>query len=594
MMAKSSSRRIRLGCLLGILCSGAIAEAQESVVQTVHNLSAGGPGRVRAQSEGQVCVFCHAPHHASGMPPLWNREMPFSNYTIYRSSTLDAKPGQPTGASKLCLSCHDGTIALGSVLSRAERIRMVGGTFMPAGLTNLGTDLSDDHPVSFAYTSGLAGADRQLAAPTGLPERVALDAAGELQCTSCHDPHDNSNGMFLVMRNEFGALCTACHIMDGWKISAHKNANASVAGVRLGDWPYSSVAENACRSCHRPHTAGGRERLLIFENDEDNCLICHDGQVADSDIRQEIDKYTAHDPRRYTGLHDPLESPSADRAHVECADCHNPHAVENVLPGTTYVPIGPTLRKVRGVATGGAPLLEARHEYEVCFRCHGQSPVEVSGRVFRQSQNADLRLKFSPTAVSFHPVTTSSPSRDTVSLAPGMSRGDMIRCTDCHNNDSGPRAGGSGPDGPHGSTYDFLLERNYTVLDDTVESAFEYALCYKCHQRSVVLSDRSFSGHRLHVVEQRSPCSACHDPHGISATGGLGSDHTHLINFDTRIVQRASTTRRLSFQDLGTFAGSCTLLCHGVEHQEWQYGPQGPVRTTRDNGKASTTRRRFR
>ena len=71
-----------------------------------------------------------------------------ANYRIYQSSTFDAPASQPTGASKLCLSCHDGTIALGRVLSRADRIRMVGGDFMPAGLTNLGTDLSDDHPVS--------------------------------------------------------------------------------------------------------------------------------------------------------------------------------------------------------------------------------------------------------------------------------------------------------------------------------------------------------------------------------------------------------------------------------------------------------------
>jgi hypothetical protein len=334
--------------------------------------------------------------------------------------------------------------------------------------------------------------------------------------------------------------------------------------------------------------------LLIFENEEDNCLVCHDGQVADSDIRREIDKFAAHDPRRYTGVHDPVESPSADRAHVECADCHNPHAVERVVPIEGYVELGPTMRKVRGVSISGAPLLEARHEYEVCFRCHGQSPVEVSGQIFRQSQNADLRLKFSPTAASSHPVVTSSASRDTVSLVPGMARGDMIRCTDCHNNDAGPRAGGSGPDGPHGSTYDFLLERNYTVLDDTVESAFEYALCYKCHQRSVVLSDRSFSGHRLHVVNERIPCSACHDPHGVSTTRGFGSDHTHLINFDTRIVQLDSTTRRRAFQDLGTFAGSCTLRCHGAEHQGAQYGPQGPVGATGTSKSGGAARRRLR
>jgi hypothetical protein len=77
-----------------------------SVVNTPHNLSAGGPGSVRASSEQQVCIFCHTPHHASSTQPLWNRRSLPGGYTPYRSTSLDAQPGQPTGPSKLCLSCH--------------------------------------------------------------------------------------------------------------------------------------------------------------------------------------------------------------------------------------------------------------------------------------------------------------------------------------------------------------------------------------------------------------------------------------------------------------------------------------------------------
>jgi len=137
-------------------------------------------------------------------------------------------------------------------------------------------------------------------------------------------------------------------------------------------------------------------------------------------------------------------------------------------------------------------------------------------------------------------VTISSVGRDVVSLVPGLAPGSLIRCTDCHNNNTGPRAGGTGPDGPHGSIYDYLLERNYSVRDDTVESAAEYALCYKCHQRGSILSDQSFPRHHLHIVDQAAPCSACHDPHGVSTTvGSTSSDHTHLINFDISIVRPA-------------------------------------------------------
>lgn len=505
------------------------------------------------------------------MQPLWNRELPVSSYNIYQSSTLDAQPGQPTGSSKLCLSCHDGTIALGSVLSRADQIRMSGGGFMPAGLGNLGTDLSDDHPISFFYTSGLAASDRQVADPHGLDRVVKLDASGQLQCTTCHNPHSNIFGQFLVKPNEFGALCTTCHKMNGWAASSHRNSGAAVPRVATVDWPYATVAENACRSCHRPHTAGGRERLLIDEREEDNCLVCHDGQVAASNIRAELDKLSSHDPRRYQGLHDPTEDRPGDRPHVECADCHNAHAVSAEPQQGRYVPIGATLAKVPGVDIGGVRIEEARYEYQVCFRCHADLDVPIRRRQNRQVQSANLRMKFSPTNPSFHPVVVSSPNRDSVSLVPDLARGSMIRCTDCHNNDAGPRAGGNGPDGPHGSDYEFLLERNYTMLDGTAESEFDYALCYKCHQRTSILADQSFRRHRRHIVDERTPCSACHDPHGVSLTQTFGSDHTHLINFDTLIVRPASGTLQPQFRDRGSFSGTCTLLCHGSEHRDRGY-----------------------
>ena len=63
-----------------------------------------------------ACNTCHTPHGAAPVRPLWNRYTPIDAYRIYTSRSLDAEPGQPTGASKMCLSCHDGTIALGAVL----------------------------------------------------------------------------------------------------------------------------------------------------------------------------------------------------------------------------------------------------------------------------------------------------------------------------------------------------------------------------------------------------------------------------------------------------------------------------------------------
>jgi len=548
------------------------ARGQARVAQTPHNLSAVGPGPVRAQSESQVCFFCHAPHVARGTRPAWNRELSVSSYRIYQSSTLDARPGQPSGASKLCLSCHDGTIALGKVLSRTERVRMVGGDFVAAGLTNLGTDLSDDHPVSFAFSPGLAASDSQLASPLALPEEVGLDAAGEMQCTTCHDPHSNEKGDFLVLTEEYGELCVACHRMTGWDETTHRTSTAIVAGSPAGDLPFATVAQNGCRACHVSHGAGGAERLLIHEREEENCLECHNGQVARSNILGELDKRSGHDPRRYLGVHDPAEQPGTSRPHVECADCHNPHATRRETRLSGYTPLGATLEGAAGTTIGGAPVDRAQYEYEICLRCHGDGAEASPRGVARQSQTANLRLRFDPNNPSFHPVAGPVNNRETVSLAPDLAPGTRILCTDCHNNDSGPRTGGSGPDGPHGSSNPFLLERVYSVRDNTVESAFDYALCYKCHRRTSILGDQSFPYHKLHIVDQQAPCSACHDPHGVTPILDVDSDHTHLVNFDTVIVRPIRQTGPLSFRDLGRYSGSCTLTCHGVEHEDARYG----------------------
>jgi hypothetical protein len=62
-------------------------------------------------------------------------------------------------------------------------------------------------------------------------------------------------------------------------------------------------------------------------------------------------------------------------------------------------------------------------------------------------------------------------------------------------------------------------------------------------------------------------------------TQSFGSDHTHLINFDTQIVRPDSVSRRIEFRDLGTFSGSCTLVCHGAEHRNRTYGLTAPSDT---------------
>ncbi|MBL8881220.1 MAG: cytochrome c3 family protein, partial [Phycisphaerales bacterium] len=218
-------------CVAILIAWSGTSAVADSIVNSRHNLSASGPGPVRASTETEVCIFCHTPHGASGEAPLWNRTSSGANYTTYLSSTTKAAIGQPTGSSRLCLSCHDGTIALGMVQSRTEPIPMSGGiTTMPNGHpAHLGTDLSDDHPISFAYSSSLAAANGQLRDPSALSGRVRLEN-GQLQCTTCHDPHDDANGSFLVMPNTASALCLECHAPNQWAGSSHATSSRTWNG----------------------------------------------------------------------------------------------------------------------------------------------------------------------------------------------------------------------------------------------------------------------------------------------------------------------------------------------------------------------------
>ena len=71
---------------------------------------------------GEVCVYCHTPHGANTTisAPLWNRTKPQSTYKTYNqlgTSTITQPFDQPGRNSLTCLSCHDGTIAIDSIIN---------------------------------------------------------------------------------------------------------------------------------------------------------------------------------------------------------------------------------------------------------------------------------------------------------------------------------------------------------------------------------------------------------------------------------------------------------------------------------------------
>ena len=534
-------------------------------MNTKHNLSASSPGTIKDPGEGEICIFCHTPHTSQGQVPLWNHTASSAAYTPYSSTTAKALVGQPTGASKLCLGCHDGTVGIGMMRKpgRAGASSLRQQT-MPAGAARLGMDLSDDHPISFTFDSALASMNGQLRDPANLTGPVRLDQNRQVQCTSCHASHDNRFGKFLVMDNYGSALCLSCHSPPNWNGSVHQTSPRSWNGTLPNPWPHTSettVMGNGCENCHRPHSAGTPQRLLNLAREEDNCFVCHNGNVAAKNLQAEFNKTSTHNVGKVAGVHDPAEDPINPSRHVECADCHNPHAATSSAGAAPLV--SGALAGVKGVSATGAILKTAANEYEVCFRCHGDSTARGAARVERQFPQTNARLEFSPGNASYHPVETTGRNSQVPSLISPWTTSSLLYCTDCHNNNSGPGAGGTGPKGPHGSIYEPLLERRLEMADHQSENSLAYALCYKCHSRTSILGNHSFPQHKKHVADAKTACTTCHDSHGVATV-------SHLINFNTTYVTKSSGGR-LEFIDNGVYRGACYLTCHGKDHNPLSY-----------------------
>jgi predicted CXXCH cytochrome family protein len=563
-------RNLSLALAAALLAFGSWAAAQvgTNVSATKHNLSASGPGPIKVAGSVEVCKFCHTPHASNPIAPLWNRADPGTYYKTYKSSTLVATVGQPTGTSRLCLSCHDGTIALTQTYN--PRSAPPGTVFLSANDQGyVGTDLSDDHPISFIYDSSLAATKGQLADPSALPAALKLDDGGQLQCTTCHDPHEDKFGKFLTMSNSESAVCRTCHLIDGWSTSAHAASSASLGGARGDKWDNitaGTVRQASCEACHRPHNAGGRERLMRREAEEDNCLSCHDGSVARGNLAAELTKISVHPVRATTGIHSPAEKPASMPKHVECTDCHDPH---RATAGRAVAPnIRPSTRGATGITGADTTPIEATYEYQICYKCHTGITTVRAPLVNRVIVNADVSQEFARSNPSYHPIEASGRSTDVPSLLQPLKTTSVIYCTDCHSSDSTAQ----GTRGPHGSPYRPLLIRNYTTIDNTFESPTAFALCYGCHSRTSILADQSFKFHKLHVQGKRNPCYLCHTPHGISASQGTLRNNAHLINFDRVAVLPFNRTGPV-YVNLGTHRGSCTLRCHGKDHANLRYGP---------------------
>lgn len=202
-----------VGALAIILLSISTIPALAGVQGSVHDFSNKG------WSDGQICNVCHTPHSANTdvEAPLWNHSVSVASYTTYNSPTLYETAAQPTAGSttRLCLSCHDGTIAIDSFGGNT-------GSAMVQNKAKLGTDLSNDHPISIKWKHQTSGSesgdclnchDFSSSDPYGKELRFfGVARSKTIECPTCHDVHNTNKAKDLkLLRQVRAKLCLQCH-----------------------------------------------------------------------------------------------------------------------------------------------------------------------------------------------------------------------------------------------------------------------------------------------------------------------------------------------------------------------------------------------
>lgn len=271
----------------------------DGIVGSKHDFSQIDNPNFPKDSQGRICVYCHAAHNATKTPTsgpsLWNGPISSEYFTMYGTTSggsvtngdgylnyimSDGPIGGPTGPSALCMSCHDGeTLLFGSTITVQD--------LNPD--SNIGTDLTNDHPISFTFQNGKAGIpDDMVEIIPGLAVLGDFLYAGRFECTACHDVHNSAYDLAPPTD-----ICTRCHV-DNF---APQLGLASRA-------PHNSNNNIQCMDCHSPHNVNNipapHPPLLNI-----HCTSCHTNNTGSN--------YSTY------------SAPYVETHQVQCWDCHQNH-----------------------------------------------------------------------------------------------------------------------------------------------------------------------------------------------------------------------------------------------------------------------------
>jgi hypothetical protein len=372
-----------------------------------------------------------------------------------------------------------------------------------------------------------------------------------------------------------------------------------------------SLTTDSCAGCHRSHIGQGiLARSTVLE--ELVCFSCHASNGPGTNVQTAFTRYinTAtsffkHNVSLSSGVHRlgqaDIAGFSGANRHIECEDCHNPHASAR---GSSSAPfVQPELSGISAVdpvwSAPGAPasfnwLASVVREYQVCFKCHSSFsalpaytpdgwngtaivanglPKLTGGGAGQVADSRDLGREFNPYQASFHPVAAQGRNQNmsAASFMPGWSQTSLTYCSDCHNDANAATEGA----GPHGSPLLHLLAggQNYsTRMTSGAPRVSTAQVCFNCHNYATYVTTESsathFLQHKLHMDNDWGvTCYTCHDTHG--------SEQLHLINFDASAMTflNGRNSQTAWFYDQVTGRAGCYLSCHGHTHNPEQYTP---------------------
>lgn len=397
------------------------------------------------------CGHCHEPHSMFGTTepqPSSSGDAGPDPYLVFKEY------GTAANYANLCWYCHQN---IGNINSSGSQPTMGRWDFYQGQSVY---QASSHYLSSNFYWPGTGGGAGE---PWPRKDRSLLPNGNKGSCLNCHTPH-------------------------GIKAPDAANAYDTTSPDGSGGVPATAQTTAANPSVMSNYMIP--RQLISWE--ETLCERCHDGSPASTNIQGEINKRypspsatpaSGHpvDDTGLAGRHVASEAIPVTTKHVECYDCHNPHAAKSPtgvlgdgdggrVRGMKYVDINGTVQSPAAIGGTREPYV-----YEICLKCHGNTystfiPDVAWGTntlrttVARAGTNcavninpassctdgSNKRLEFDTATNSadgfggtlagnraYHPVAAAGRNTSAAlgnQLLGGLTTAKTINCTDCHNN----------------------------------------------------------------------------------------------------------------------------------------------------------------